>query len=90
MAYAVRYLMLAALVGGVLGLAVITVLRGFDPMSTGWADAVTAAEPSVVNIYSKKAVHTRLHPICELPRYRELCDAANEPERRPQTRWGRV
>ncbi len=57
-------------------------------MSTGCADAVTAAEPSVVNIYSKKAVHTRLHPICELPRYRELCDAANVPDRRPQNSLG--
>ncbi len=88
MAYAVRYLMLAALVGGALGLAVVTVLRTFDPMSRGLADAVAAAEPSVVNIYSKKAVHTRLHPICELPRYRELCDAANEPDRRPQNSLG--
>ena len=57
-------------------------------MSTGLADAVAAAEPSVVNIYSSKAVHTRLHPICELPRYRELCDAANEPDRRPQNSLG--
>ncbi len=71
-----------------LGLAVVTVLRTSDPTSTGFADAVAAAEPSVVNIYSKKAVHTRLHPICELPRYRELCDAANVPDRRPQNSLG--
>jgi len=37
-----------------------------------------AVEPSVVNIYSLKAVHTRLHPICELPRYRDLGDCLLE------------
>ena len=88
MAYAVRYLLLAAIVGGVFGLAVVALMRTADPASSGFADAVAAAEPSVVNIYSKKAVHTRLHPICELPRYRELCDAANVPDRRPQNSLG--
>jgi len=88
MAYAVRYLLLAAIVGGVFGLAVVALMRTADPASAGFADAVAAAEPSVVNIYSKKAVHTRLHPICELPRYRELCDAANVPDRRPQNSLG--
>ncbi len=88
MAYAVRYLLLAAFGGGLLGLAVVVLMRTADPSSTGYADAVAAAEPSVVNIYSMKAVHTRLHPICELPRYRELCDAANVPDRRPQNSLG--
>jgi len=88
MAYGVRYLLLAAIVGGLLGLAVVALMRSADPASTGFADAVAAAEPSVVNIYSMKAVHTRLHPICELPRYRELCDAANVPDRRPQNSLG--
>ncbi len=88
MVYAVRYLLLAAVIGGLVGLAVVAWMRSADSATVGFAAAVAAAEPSVVNIYSRKAVHTRLHPICELPRYRELCDAANVPDRRPQNSLG--
>ena len=41
-----------------------------------------------MNIYSSKMVHTRMQPICDLPRYRELCDAANIPRRRLQNSLG--
>ncbi len=93
MAPVIRHLLLAALIGSLLGLAALVWLDKpawlHKPASTsGYADAVAAAEPSVVNIYSSKIVHTRLHPICELPRYRDLCDAANISNRSLQNSLG--
>ena len=89
MAPVIRHLLLAALIGTAFGLAALVWLHKTAPASTsGYADAVTAAEPSVVNIYSSKVVHTRLHPICELPRYRDLCDAANISNRSLQNSLG--
>jgi serine protease DegS len=88
MSHIVRYLMLAAFVGGLLGLAAVAWMHRPISASSGFADAVDAAEPSVVNIYSSKIVPSRLHPICDLPRYRELCDAANVSNRHLQNSLG--
>lgn len=87
MAPVIRHLLLAAAIGGLLGFAALIWLHRTDP-HVGYADAVSAAEPSVVNIYSSKVVHTRANPICELPRYRELCDTANISNRRMQNSLG--
>ncbi len=88
MSHIIRYLVLAALVGGLLGFAIVAWTDRPSASSSGFADAVEAAEPSVVNIYSSKIVHTRVQPICDLPRYRKLCDAANISNRHLQNSLG--
>ncbi len=68
----VRYVLIPALVGGIVGLAVV--LFGQDTTTApkpGFAAAVKRAAPGVVNIYSTKIVTP---PICDLPRFREWCD----------------
>ncbi|HEX7036839.1 MAG TPA: trypsin-like peptidase domain-containing protein [Pseudomonadales bacterium] len=69
----IRYVLLPALVGGIVGLVVMVAARlGTDaPDKPGYADAVKRAAPAVVNIYSSKLLTP---PICELPRFREWCD----------------
>ena len=84
----VRYLAVAACFGGVLGLAVVAWMHRSNPVAAGFSDAVAAAEPSVVNIYSSKVVRTRLNPICDLPRYRDLCAAVNVSNPHPQNSLG--
>jgi serine protease DegS len=81
----VRYLVLAAAVGGLIGLAVVAWTHRSSPANVGFADAVADAEPSVVNIYSTKVVRTR---ICDLPRYREICDALNVSKHHLQSSLG--
>lgn len=88
MARVVRYLLLPALFGAVVGVAVLALLRESNAPADGYADAVAAAAPSVVNIYSTKVVHTRPNPICELPRYRELCKALESANPRLQNSLG--
>ena len=63
-------------------------LRNTEPATDGYADAVTAAAPSVVNIYSSKVVRTMPNPICELPRYRDLCKALEGANPRLQNSLG--
>jgi serine protease DegS len=83
-----QYLLLPALVGAVAGLAALALLnRSATPMA-GYADAVARAAPSVVNIYSSKVVTTRRLPICELPRYRDLCRALEGANPRLQNSLG--
>jgi serine protease DegS len=88
MARTIRYLLLPALIGAVVGVAVLALLRNSGAAGDGYADAVTAAVPSVVNIYSSKVVHTRPNPICELPRYRDLCKALEGSNPRLQNSLG--
>jgi serine protease DegS len=68
----VRYVVIPALVGGVVGLAVM-LLNQLDGPATrsGYAEAVKRAGPGVVNIYSSKVVSP---PICQLPQFREWCE----------------
>jgi serine protease DegS len=82
-----RYLLSSALVGAIAGLAVLALLDRSKP-DTGYADAVARAAPSVVNIYSSKVVTTRRLPICELPRYRDLCRALEGANPRLQNSLG--
>ncbi|HET6470332.1 MAG TPA: trypsin-like peptidase domain-containing protein [Pseudomonadales bacterium] len=80
MAQTARYFTTAALVGALVGLAVVAWTHRPKARDVGFADAVAIAEPSVVNI-STKSVDTRTHAICDLPRYRELCDSMNSSNR---------
>jgi serine protease DegS len=68
-----RYVVLPALVGGLVGLAVMFATKtGPAPASKpGYAAAVKVAAPAVVNIYSSKLLTP---PICQLPRFQEWCD----------------
>ncbi len=68
----VRYVVIPAFVGGVVGLVVMLFGQFGPPVSKpGYASAVKRAAPGVVNIYSTKIVAP---PICQLPRFREWCD----------------
>jgi serine protease DegS len=88
MARAIRYLLLPALFGAIVGVAVLALLRNSNGAADGYADAVAAAAPSVVNIYSSKVVQARPNPICELPRYRDLCKALGRANPRLQNSLG--
>ncbi|MDP6376772.1 MAG: trypsin-like peptidase domain-containing protein [Pseudomonadales bacterium] len=65
-----RYVVVPATVGGLVGLAVmlLTTKESYTD-KPGYASAVRRAAPSVVNIYSTSASHR----ICENPRYRDWC-----------------
>jgi len=67
----VRYVLIPATVGGLVGFAVMLVMH-FDTTSSkpGYATAVKRAAPSVVNISTSKLVAP---PICQLPRFRDWC-----------------
>jgi serine protease DegS len=69
----IRYVLLPALVGGIVGLVVMLATKaGPAPSSKpGYAQAVKRAAPAVVNIYSSKLLTP---PICQLPRFQEWCD----------------
>ena len=67
-----RYILLPALVGAAVGLAVMLLGERDAPVpKPGYAAAVKRAAPAVVNIYSSKLVTP---PICQLPRFREWCN----------------
>ena len=77
-----RFFATAAIAGALLGLAVVAWTHRSSLTSSGFADAVAIAEPSVVNISSTKSIDTRMQAICDLPRYRELCQTVNSANRR--------
>ncbi len=69
----VRHILLPALLGGLVGLAVVLVLGLGESrqQKEGYATAVKRAAPAVVNIYSTRVLAP---PICQLPRFKEWCD----------------
>jgi serine protease DegS len=72
----IRYFALPALIGAAVGVFVLFAQRSSSvplPHNDGYADAVALAAPSVVSIHSSKVVRTQ-NPICQLPRFRELCE----------------
>ncbi len=77
----VRHLVLAASLGGLIGFAVVAWMHRTTAAMPGFADAVEDAEPSVVTIYSSKSLPKRRNPICDMPRYGELCDRPDAPNR---------
>jgi serine protease DegS len=76
MAQLIRYVLVPAIVGGMVGFVVLLFLGRTEPPSQNpsFATAVRAAAPSVVNIYSTRSMPAR-HPVCDLPRFRDLCEA---------------
>ena len=72
-----RYIALPALAGILIGALLLLLLKQPERSTNrdSFADAVNIATPSVVNIFSTKSVRRRLHPICEIPKYRDLCES---------------
>ena len=95
-----RYLLLPAIIGALVGYGVILLQRQqattvpvpdqapAAPANAGYADAVAAAAPAVVNIYSTQVLRPRRHPLCDMPRYQDLCDSYAGPARRMQSSLG--
>ena len=79
-----RYFAAPAVIGGAIGLAALALinLSSAPARSDGYADAVDRAAPAVVNIQSIKIVLKHRHPICQMPRFRDLCErqGASRPE----------
>jgi len=87
----VRYLILPAVAGAIIGLAAVLVSSlgsSSQPGAAGYAEAVAAAAPAVVNIYSTRIIQERVHPICTWPRYRDLCERISGSNRRIQNALG--
>ncbi len=87
---AIRYLLIPTMIGLIVGLAalLVNVLDNAHPAPPSFADAVSNAAPAVVNIYSSVIVTERLHPLCELPLYRDLCQNVPRTNRRMQSSLG--
>lgn len=71
-----RYVLLPALIGGCVGLAIVAAFvvvqtPGDANVRPGYAVAVRKAAPSVVNIYSTKMSRPA---ICEQPRFKDWCN----------------
>ena len=69
----IRYVLVPAVVGASLGLAVTLVLFFYDKSTDkpGYASAVRQAAPSVVNIYSSKILEPA---VCQQPWFRDWCE----------------
>ena len=88
-----KFLLIPALVGGIVGMAALLLItlrntQNLQPAPPSFADAVSSAAPAVVNIYSSVIVTQRLHPLCELPLYRDLCRNVPRTNRRMQSSLG--
>ena len=74
--------------GIVLGLAIRPSPAELPVTSIGYADAVEQAGPAVVNIYTSKVVTRRVHPLCDLPRFQEMCERFPGSQQRMQGSLG--
>lgn len=87
--FSARYVLLPALVGLALGALYLLYSAPSTPVaSTGYSAAVSKAAPSVVNIYTSKVIEQRVSPICQLPRFRDLCEMYKGNGRRMQSSLG--
>ena len=73
MTHLTRFILVPAVLGAMLGLAIILLNSNGDEERPGYAAAVARAAPAVVNIYSTKI--TQRSPLCRIPAYRALCEA---------------
>lgn len=87
--FSARYVFLPALVGLALGALYLLYSAPSEPVvNTGYSAAVSKAAPSVVNIYTSKVIEQRVSPICQLPRFRDLCEMYKGNGRRMQSSLG--
>ena len=75
MARLLRYVAIPAMIGGAVGLAVLALVDRSPGHVDGFADAVDRAATAVVNVNTAKIVRDHRHPLCEMPRFRELCES---------------
>ncbi len=68
-----RFIFVPAVIGALVGLAIIVLNSTADNDRPGYANAVSRAAPAVVNIFSTKI--TQRSPLCRIPAYRALCEA---------------
>lgn len=89
-----RSLVIAVLFGVLVGLSAGLLIRGTGnapapaAAGAGYADAVARAAPAVVNIYTTRIVTARLHPICDLPSFRDFCERLPSRRQRMQGSLG--
>ena len=73
MTHLTRFILTPAILGAVVGLAIIAFNNNSGSARPGYANAVARAAPAVVNIFSTKI--TQRSPLCRIPAYRALCEA---------------
>ncbi|TVS17132.1 MAG: PDZ domain-containing protein [Gammaproteobacteria bacterium] len=79
----------AGIAAGILiGLAIKPSPAVVEPPRAGYADAVAQAAPAVVNIYTTRVVTRRVHPLCDLPRFQEMCERFPGSQQRMQGSLG--
>ncbi len=80
---------IAGIAAGILiGLAIRPSPALVEPRQAGYADAVALAAPAVVNIYTTRVVTRRVHPLCDLPRFQEMCERFPGSQQRMQGSLG--
>lgn len=79
----------AGIAAGILiGLAIKPSPAVVEAPPVGFADAVSQAAPAVVNIYTTRVVTRRVHPLCDLPRFRDMCERFPGSQQRMQGSLG--
>jgi len=73
MTHLTRFILVPAVIGALVGLAIILFDGSDVSQRPGYAAAVARAAPAVVNIFSTKI--TQKSPLCRIPAYRALCEA---------------
>jgi serine protease DegS len=73
MTHLTRFILVPAVIGALVGLAIIRFDGSEVSQRPGYAAAVARAAPAVVNIFSTKI--TQKSPLCRIPAYRALCEA---------------
>jgi len=80
---------IAGIAAGILiGMAIKPSPAIIEPRPMSYADAVAQAAPAVVNIYTTRVVTRRVHPLCDLPRFREMCERFPGSQQRMQGSLG--
>ncbi len=79
----------AGIAAGILiGMAIQPTPAPVERPKSGYADAVALASPAVVNIYTTRVVTRRVHPLCDLPRFQEMCERFPGSQQRMQGSLG--
>jgi len=79
------FILIPAIIGALVGLAIILFNSNDNLGRPGYAGAVAKAAPAVVNIYSTRITQRSL--LCRIPTYRQLCEAFPQ-ERQVQNSLG--
>ena len=86
--FAARYILIPALIGAIIGGALLLLDYTKTIEKPGYAKAVDQAASSVVNIYSNKIIRRKTPPICQLERFKDWCEMYSDSGRRMQSSLG--